>query len=274
MEDVGFSSICHQTPATDTMSPPSIFGPTSLADPGKSLGEPISITQTPLQTNEDDSTIKSVDELVRRRARAHPDMVIVSYPSEGIQYVDYTMRQLDVFAYRAAKVYEAQIPMRRSSAEKPMTVAVLGPSNFEYLITMLALTKLGHTTLFLSTRISQEAVENLITTTGAQCLLTDSRYYATAEAAQKSISGLRILEILNKSTFDFPIEVHADTQMDAHLDPEIETNNRVYIIHSSGRSSFTETKIAEGTDLSQARLVCPSPFTRKTGLPLPIIPSA
>lgn len=215
------------------MAPPSVFGPTGVADPA-SLGEPISVTETPVVEAGDDSTIRTVDELVRRRAKAHPDRVIVSYPSEGIQYVDYNMQQLDVFAYRAAKMYERHLPMRKTSDEEPMTVAVIGPSNFEYLITMLALTKLGHTTLFLSTRISQEAVENLITTTGAVCLIADSRYMATAETAQKSIGQLNILEIVRTSDFDFPIEVYADTRMDTHLDLAKESNNRVYIIHSSG----------------------------------------
>ncbi|KAG7134648.1 Non-canonical non-ribosomal peptide synthetase ascB like protein [Verticillium longisporum] len=218
------------------MAPPSVYGPTGLVSPSNSPLQSLAKPQTAIV--EDDSTIQTVDELVRRRARSHPDKVIVSYPSTGIEYVDYTMRQLDVFAYRAAKSYQQSLPTRRSSAEKPMTVAVIGPSNFEYLITMLALTKLGHTTLFLSTRISQEAVENLIKTTGAQVLIADPRHAATAEVARKSLPGLETLEIVNSSAFDFEIEVHADTQLDAHLDPAIETNNRVYIIHSSGSTGL------------------------------------
>ncbi|KAM0327071.1 hypothetical protein ACHAQA_006196 [Verticillium albo-atrum] len=220
------------------MAPPSVFGPTGLVSP---VDSPLqSLTATEIQTSivEDDSTIRTVDDLVRRRARSNPDKVIVSYPSSGIEYVNYTMRQLDVFAYRAAKVYQQSIPARQSSAEKPLMVAVIGPSNFEYLITMLALTKLGHTTLFLSTRISQEAVENLITTTGAQVLVADPRYTSTAETAQQSIPGLKILDIVNRSAFDFEIEVHADTRLDAHLDPAIETDNRVYVIHSSGSTGL------------------------------------
>ncbi|KAM0277439.1 hypothetical protein ACHAQH_005803 [Verticillium albo-atrum] len=218
------------------MAPPSLYGPTGLVSPSNSPLQTFTTPQTAII--EDDSTIQTVDELVRRRARSHPDKVIVSYPSSGIEYVNYTMRQLDVFAYRAAKVYQQSIPARQSSVEKPVTVAVVGPSNFEYLITMLALTKLGHTTLFLSTRISQEAVENLIRTTGAQVLIADSRHAATAEVAQQSLRGLKILDIVNSSAFDFDIEVHADTQLDAHLDQAVETDNRVYIIHSSGSTGL------------------------------------
>ncbi|OHW95844.1 putative male sterility protein [Colletotrichum incanum] len=224
------------------MSPPSVYGPTSAALPSNSGLDANPLADSSVATvqdlDNDDSTIKTVDELVRRRARAHPDQVIVSYPSSGITYVDYTMRQLDVFAYRVAKLYEQRITSRLSSDEKPTTVAVLGPSNFDYLITMLALTKLGHTTLFLSTRISQEAVESLIKVTGAQYLLADKRYLETAEAAKQALPHLDVLEIAGQSAFDFPIEVHADTRLDYGRDLSVETNNLIYIIHSSGSTGL------------------------------------
>ncbi|KAL0944906.1 nrps-like protein [Colletotrichum truncatum] len=223
------------------MSPPSVYGPTSAVLPSSDIaGSPLmESSASPLSDwDNDDSTIKTVDELVRRRARAHPNRVIVSYPSSGITYVDYTMRQLDVFAYRVAKFYEQRIPSRLNSDEKPTTVAVLGPSNFDYLVTMLALTKLGHTTLFLSTRISQEAIESLISVTGAKYLIADKRYLETAESAKENLSYLDVFEIANQSTYDFPIEVHADTQLDYGRDPLVETNNLIYIIHSSGSTGL------------------------------------
>ncbi|KAJ0161730.1 putative gluconokinase [Colletotrichum tanaceti] len=240
------------------MSPPSVYGPASAALPGNSSGldaNPLAESASSVASaaaaaaatavigqqqdlDSDDSTIKTVDELVRRRARAYPDRVIVSYPSSGINYVDYTMRQLDVFAYRVAKLYEQRIPSRLSSDEKPATVAVLGPSNFDYLITMLALTKLGHTTLFLSTRISQEAIESLITVTGAQYLLADKRYLETAEAARQTLPHLDVFEIAGQTAFDFPIEVHANTRLDYGRDLSVETNNLIYVIHSSGSTGL------------------------------------
>ncbi|KAF6828436.1 nrps-like protein [Colletotrichum plurivorum] len=223
------------------MSPPSVYGPTSAELPGSSLAtDPLADSAAAVvqDWDNDDSTLKTVDELVRRRARAHPDRVIVSYPSSGINYVDYTMRQLDVFAYRVAKFYEQRIPSRLTSDEKPTTVAVLGPSNFDYLVTMLALTKLGHTTLFLSTRISQEAVESLITVTGAKYLLADKRYLETAAGAKQTLPHLDVFEIAGQSTYDFPIEVHADTRLDYGRDLSVETENLIYIIHSSGSTGL------------------------------------
>jgi acyl-CoA synthetase (AMP-forming)/AMP-acid ligase II len=182
----------------------------------------------------DESSIQTVDALVRHRARRDPHATIVSYPSSGVDFVDYTMQQLDVFAYRVARHYQSFIPTRSSSAEKPTTVAVLGPSNLDYIVTMLALTKLGHTVLFLSTRISQAAIDSLVIITGATYLLADSRHVQSAVDAQASIPALQIGEIARSNTYSFPIEVHADTRLDYQLDHKVETSNNIYIIHSSG----------------------------------------
>ncbi|KAK4150503.1 male sterility protein [Chaetomidium leptoderma] len=186
----------------------------------------------------DDGTIQTVDELVRRRAIAHHDRVVVSYPSSGIDYVDYTMQQLDVFAYRVAMGYNKTIPARTSSTEKPTVVAILGPSDLDYLVTMLALIKLGHTVLFLSTRISPAAVESLVSVTGASALLAAPAHWEVAKATQQKLEGLTIDEIASRSTYEFPVEMHADTRLDQGLDLSVETGNFVYIIHSSGSTGL------------------------------------
>ena len=185
----------------------------------------------------DESSIYTVDALVRHRARRNPHATIVSYPRTGVDFVDYSMQQLDVFAYRVARHYKSLIPTRASSDEKPTTVALLGPSNFDYLVTMLALTKLGHTVLFLSTRISQAAVDSLIQATGAAYLLADPRYAHMASEAQANMPALRISEIAKSDIYEFAIEVHADTRLDYQLDHNVEKNNNIYIIHSSGTPS-------------------------------------
>ena len=182
----------------------------------------------------DDSTLRTVDEVLRRRARTHPDLPVVSYPSSGIEYVDYTFQQLDVFAYRAGKQLQAVMPSRASSQEKRIVVAMLGPSNLEYLVTMMGLFKLGHTVLFLSTRISVPAIESLITSTGATYLLADPRYLEASLATKELVPGLQVLEMPTRTIFEFPIDVVGDTQLDAALDASVETSQIVYIIHSSG----------------------------------------
>lgn len=183
---------------------------------------------------QDDSSLPTIDALMRRRARLYPDTHVVSYPSSGINFIDYTLQQLDVFAWRAAKVYERDLPVRLSSAQKPTVVALLGPSNLEYLITMLALTKLGHTVLLLSTRIPQIAVESLLEATGATTLIAEARHMQLATQVRDSMASVQVLELAERKVFEFSVDVRGDTRMNSHLDPEIEKNNIAWIIHSSG----------------------------------------
>jgi hypothetical protein len=193
------------------MAPAQVALPASLPQAPPPSAAPDSWQGT---QHRDDEPIRTVDALVRHRARLHPDAIIVSY--------------------RVARHYQTFIPIRTSSKVSPTTVAVLGPSNFDYLVTMLALTKLGHTVLFLSTRISQLAVESLIETTGATYLLADTRFLQLASEVQTNNLSLQVSSIAESSHFDFPIEIHADTRMDYQLDPAIEEANNIYIIHSSG----------------------------------------
>jgi acyl-CoA synthetase (AMP-forming)/AMP-acid ligase II len=214
-----------------------IMAPAQIALPGAPRQLlPQSLSQTLRQDKRlpEDTSIRTVDALVRHRARLNPHAIIVSYPSAGVEFVDYSTQQLDVFAYRVARHYQNFLPTRTSSKQPPTTVAILGPSNFDYLITMLALTKLGHTVLFLSTRISQLAVESFVETTSATYMLADTRFLPLATNVSKSLPTLHVASIAGSSVFDFPVEVHADTQMDYQLDPAIEENNNIYIIHSSG----------------------------------------
>lgn len=221
--------------------PASVYVPSPLESLPSDSDNLRALTAAPLVTTvqDDDSTLLTVDGLIRRRALLHPDVYAVSYPSSGTTFVHYTVQQLDIFAWRVAKHYEAKLPVRRTSAEKPMVVAMLGPSNLEYLITMLALSKLGHTVLLLSTRIPQVAIESLINTTGASAIVADSRHVEIAGEVQKNISTLKLLDIAERNTFEFSIEAHGDTKLDAALDGSIETKNMAWIIHSSGRSFVT-----------------------------------
>jgi acyl-CoA synthetase (AMP-forming)/AMP-acid ligase II len=142
-----------------------------------------------------------------------------------------------VFAWRAANRYAQNIPARKTSTEKPRVVAVLGVSNFEYLITLLSLAKLGHTVLFLSTRITVAAIESLINATSASTIITDRKHAGIAKEIQNALPLLQLLEIVDRQVFEFSIEAHGDTQLDSQLDPEIEAKNIAFIVHSSGNYS-------------------------------------
>ena len=113
-------------------------------------------------------TPRTITELISVRAKQLPEEPILGYPSEGIDYVEYTFSQLDTLSLRASQLYSSRLPLRTRSDEDAQVVALLGVSNLDYVITALALTRLGFTVLFLSTRISEVAYLSLLGGDGLQ----------------------------------------------------------------------------------------------------------
>jgi acyl-CoA synthetase (AMP-forming)/AMP-acid ligase II len=181
----------------------------------------------------------TIDALVRQCSKEAPNLELVSYPSSGINYANYTARQLDIFAFRVAQKYAAFMPPRASSSQVASVIGLLGPSNFDYLITILALTKLGHTVLFLSTRISPAAYESLLKTTGTAHLLIDESFKNLAETLSPGLPKLNIEVIAKSRTYEVTVETaESDTCLTHQLDPEAEKNQLAWIIHSSGSTGL------------------------------------
>ena len=192
----------------------------------------------PLGVPELDPAPLTIDQLIRTRAAISGNENIVAYPVRGIDYVDYTTRDLDGYAYNAAKHYATALPKRQSSAEKPAVIGILGPSNLDYLITMLALTKLGHTVLYLSPRISEEAHRSLLESTGAKDLIVNRNFKDLGAALRSSMSGLRVQEFAGEDIWRRVLPDGTDTRMDHHLDAQQENKYVAWIIHSSGSTSL------------------------------------
>lgn len=182
----------------------------------------------------------TVDELVRDRASLGPSQPVISYPHAGIEYTDYPLRQLDIYAFRVAKAIGARIPPRSSSPEKPAVIALLGPSDLNYLVALLALTKLGHSVLFLSTRISLEAYASLLEKTQSRHIFIHGSFRDTAAELKGQLSDLQVSEIPTQATYDYPILEgdDVDTNLTRHLDLEQESKYISFIIHSSGSTGL------------------------------------
>src|SRR5258705_13530629 len=102
---------------------------------------------------------RTLDELLRQRAKARPDVPIAAFPktAEPDSYEAHTAAQLDQYATRAAHYYRGVFGNReRSSPER--VVALLASSDLDYLVAQFALGRFGFTPLLLSTRLSPEAI--------------------------------------------------------------------------------------------------------------------
>ena len=184
---------------------------------------------------------RTIDELIQQRAEELPNQAILSYPSSGIDYVDYSFQDLNKFASLVAERYKTLIPPRSSSQDAETVVGLLGPSNLEYFITTLALSKLGHTVLFLSTRISMPAYVSLLQATGAQHIVIETTFRETIDLVKRSFPELNVHDIAGKSVWESPfpgISTSPDIQFSPQLDLNLESSKLSWIIHSSGSTGL------------------------------------
>ncbi|KAE8144399.1 hypothetical protein BDV25DRAFT_134707 [Aspergillus avenaceus] len=188
--------------------------------------------------HESDRVPLTVDELVRSRASQGANQPVIYYPRSGIDFVEYPLRQLNIYAFRVAGAIAARVPPRDSSKETPNVVALLGTSDLSYLVMLLAVAKLGHTGLLLSTRMSVDAYVSLLEKTNSRHIFIHSAFRAVAEEVKRRLPDLLIDEIPEKNSFHYPISDDVDTNMVPWLDPVVESKYIAWIIHSSGSTGL------------------------------------
>ncbi|KAJ6183712.1 hypothetical protein N7519_005013 [Penicillium mononematosum] len=178
--------------------------------------------------------IYTVNDLLRAKASgeaAHKP--IVGYPSSGTDYVYYTPhQQLDLLVEAAAVYYCKDIPQRLSSNDPVQVVGLLGVSDFEYLISLLAISRLGHTVLLLSTRIVEDAYVSLLEATKATFLVTHSSFQSVGEKVSERTGVTHISAVAPADAASHEVANACLPASDLH--GPTESNNITWVIHSSG----------------------------------------
>jgi thioester reductase-like protein len=175
---------------------------------------------------------RTLDELLRLRARSAPDAAIVAFPTsaEPDSYEPHTAGQLDAYASRAARYYQGWFGQRETGSTERV-VALLASSNLDYLVAQLALGRLGFTPLLLSTRLSPEAVCSLLERTDCRDLVFSSAHRAKVE----SIAALRPL---GSAAICADYRSGPIYELDVDLDLDFESSTSCNILHSSGSTGF------------------------------------
>lgn len=188
------------------------------------------------------ATARTISELISIRAQVAADQPILGYPSEGVQYVEYTYGQIDTFASAAALCLAESLPLREKSSDPEAVVAILGPSTIDYLVTVLALSRLGFTVLFLSTRISEAAYVSLLKSTKCSNICIDASFQKTIVGVQAQLPELKVLEVVSREIFDAEEGQQpsgADRfQQQRQFDLSEESSKISWIIHSSGSTGL------------------------------------
>ncbi|KAL1631043.1 putative NRPS-like protein biosynthetic cluster [Neofusicoccum ribis] len=184
---------------------------------------------------------RTIDELLRRRAVTHATSPIVSYPSTGDGFTEYTAADLDRMTTLAAALYAKTLPDDALTAST--VVALLGVGNLEYIITYLALQRLGLTCLFLSPRLSDAGLTHLLRATSCRAILAPYRFQPTLDrlraASPTPLAAVPMLEgayILNPLVMDAPRPIinHHARPTPSPTTPEAPA----WIIHSSGTTGL------------------------------------
>ncbi|KAI1394167.1 L-aminoadipate-semialdehyde dehydrogenase [Hypoxylon trugodes] len=181
------------------------------------------------------TSIDSINDLIVNRANAFPFKPLLAYPGKDGKYVYYTAKELDSFADEAAKHYVQSGLVPKEDQRENEVVAILGPSNFEYIITMLGLTRIGFAVFFLSTRLSIEAYTALLGQTGCRKIVVAPNYAGTVDQIaekydifQCTLIDSTILKGANSNSHRFqrPVEIKDEAQKIA------------FIVHSSGSTGL------------------------------------
>ncbi|PWW72667.1 acetyl-CoA synthetase-like protein [Tuber magnatum] len=203
---------------------------------------PAKIENTPAPIDEAPLTL---DHLLRLRASQIPDTPLLAYPHNKKDYTRYTAPQLNALAYRAARHYKKSITQRASSETPQRVVALLGVSNFDYVISLLALAKLGMTTLLLSTRISDEAYRHLLNKAGCSDVIVQPAFEKTIERVWSGYaSAVNVVGMASPGVYEQEVDPKEkglaleDMRFDTQLDMEVEKSRDVFIIHSSGSTGL------------------------------------
>jgi acyl-CoA synthetase (AMP-forming)/AMP-acid ligase II len=113
-------------------------------------------------------------------------------------------------------------------------VAILGPSNIDYVVSLFALSRLGYAILLLSTRLSTEAYTNLIAKTSCSHIVYSSATEKAVAQIQDAVPRINVFPIPEFSVYSECTE-SSDLQQTAQ--PDL-SRKWAFIIHSSGSTGL------------------------------------
>ncbi|MCJ1445536.1 MAG: hypothetical protein MMC23_006041 [Stictis urceolatum] len=182
--------------------------------------------------------INSINELLVNRAVTIPDKPLLAYPTNGHDsgnYLEYTANDLDCFADEAAKRYTVLGLSPKPLTAESEVVAVLGPSNVDYIITTFALTRMGFSVLFLSTRLPTEAYMSLLQKTKCSNIIASPQFSAAVDRIQDTYEITKFL-ILDETVYRRSND--GDTRFARKWEILDEADRIAFIVHSSGSTGL------------------------------------
>lgn len=183
-----------------------------------------------------------VDDLIRQRAQEEDGVPLVAYPASERGVTDYelfTAKSVNNFITNAAEKLTDQgldsISVEDVGEDDFPVVGLLGPSTFDYVITMLALSRLGYAVLILSPRLAVASYESLLEETECSLLVYSSQVESVVDEIKKR-RPLNSLHIIPRSEYErdlTPSSMFSTRPVDVALGKKT-----AYIMHSSGSTGL------------------------------------
>ncbi|KAF2116461.1 hypothetical protein BDV96DRAFT_574148 [Lophiotrema nucula] len=180
---------------------------------------------------------RTLGNLLESVIQSHPNTPLVGYPrdpSSPSSYAFHTPRQLDNYARNATHMLASRGLTPNKSQKTEKVVAILAPSDFNYVVTIFALVRMRVSILLLSNRLPTEAYINLLEKTKCNHIVVSKPLKPLAQslALERRIS---IHDMPSES--DFMNDIIAP-EVDVPAEEESAGNRTAFIIHSSGSTGL------------------------------------
>ncbi|GAC98282.1 NRPS-like enzyme [Pseudozyma hubeiensis SY62] len=193
----------------------------------------------------------SLNALFADRVKNMPNKTFLAFPKAGatnnpsaFAYDEYTFGQVDDMVSHLAASYAVALPPRRVN-QPSIAVGLFASSGFDYIVHSLALFRLGHVVVYLSTNNSTAALAHLVKVTSITTLLY-SFDKAEAISALKPMleeQGLASVDLVRWTSVSEALKLSLATTMDSRrytteLSYDQESLEDAFVIHSSGSTGF------------------------------------
>ncbi len=200
------------------------------AEPGKSAHSAVKMSQS--------NDLVIVDDLIQRTAQEDDQIALIAYPvGRGLSdYERFSAGRINAFVSNAAeKFIQRGLTWQIGIDGAPSVIGLLGLSNFEYIVTMFALSRLGYTVLILSPRLPAHAYVSLLDENRCNTLVISTDLSLAVDQI-KQRGQLNTLSII--STNDFEMDRSTGHERPGERRKAILSRDTAFIMHSSGSTGL------------------------------------
>ncbi|KAG8629680.1 hypothetical protein KVT40_003545 [Elsinoe batatas] len=177
----------------------------------------------------------TIDELIKRRASKLRESTLLAYPKTGLcDFEEHSAEALDRYIDAAVATLQTRgLKPADSRLQQAPVIAILAHSSFHFIITLLALNRLGYAALLLSPRLASPAMGSLLDQSQCQTILSTANFDALLAEVQRD-RDLTVLDMLKQEDYRHP----GAAPFSRPYDPLRENPKWAVIIHSSGSTGM------------------------------------